>query len=372
MDNENTEPVTNTPYIGIHVSRKEVDRLEQQKVGKKSNRIRKMNEIAKTNLYFFSTKDVDYNRTIITGVFYDTKTKKWVRSEFPFPDVYYNRVGELKKSKKAKRLRATLDEMYIAKINSERYYHKWDSHQELMKYEELHPHLPETKLYKKKSDLKEMFRDSHRLYLKSFRQNNGSGVMSVTKKKEGYEYKYFKKDQLNIGFSSNLTKLIKIIKSFFKRKRFIIQKSIDLLTYNNKTLDLRCDVQRNGKGELECVSHSVRVASENSHITNTRTKPNIQPFKEFFIEKVGFSEKDFINLKTRLENLLFKVFEKVEESYGSYGEIGIDIGIDKNEGLWLIECNMMPGKNSLWVNDAETIDRAFLNPLEYAKFLTES
>ncbi|QOR65062.1 YheC/YheD family protein [Cytobacillus suaedae] len=346
--------------------------MERQRVGKKTNRLRKMNEIANTNLYFFSTKDVDYNRKIISGIFYDRSTKKWVRSEFPFPDVYYSRAGELKNNQNVKRLRATFDEMHIAKINSERYYHKWDSYQELMKYEELHPHLPETKLYKKKSDLEEMFRDSHRLYLKSFRQNNGSGIMSVTEKKDGYEYKYFKKDQLTIGTSNNLTELIKIIKSFFKRKRFIIQKSIDLLAYNNKALDLRCDVQRNGKGELECVSHSVRVAAENSHITNTRTKPNIQPFKEFFVGKLGFTNEEFMKLKTRLEQLLFKVFEKVEESYGSYGEIGIDIGIDKNGGLWLIECNMMPGKNSLWVNDEKTIDRAFLNPLEYAKFLAKA
>lgn len=364
MESEN-----NMPFVGIHVSRKEVSRLERQKVGKKAKRLRKMNEIAKVNLYFFSGKDVDLERKIVSGIFYNKLTKKWVRSEFPFPDVYYNRVGELKKNKMAKRIRETFDEMQIPKINSNRYYNKWDSHQELMKYEELRPHLPETKLYNKKSDIKQMFKDSHRLYLKSFRQNNGSGVMSVTKKKNVYEYKYYKKYELIIGTTRTLKKLIRIIKSFFKGKKFIIQKSIDLLTYHNKTLDLRCDVQRNGKGEIECVSHSVRVAAENSHITNTRTKPNIQPFKEFFVGKLGFTNEEFMNLKTRLEHLLFTVFEKVEESYGSYGEIGIDIGIDKNGQLWLIECNMMPGKNSLWVNDEKTIDRAFLNPLEYAKFL---
>ncbi|WP_374701241.1 YheC/YheD family protein [Thalassobacillus sp. C254] len=45
-----------------------------------------------------------------------------------------------------------------------------------------------------------------------------------------------------------------------------------------------------------------------------------------------------------MESLLLTIFKKIEESYGRFGEMGIDIGIDQGGNLWIIECNAKPGK----------------------------
>ncbi|MDR7001410.1 YheC/YheD family protein [Neobacillus niacini] len=372
MDFDKYDSDNNSPYIGVHVKSKVINSLIKQKVSRNNKRLQKMNKIAKTNLYFFSEIDVDYISKKIKGVFYNTQTRKWTVADFPFPDVYYNRRGEKKDNKDVQTVRETFEKMGIAKINSNHFYNKWYSHQELDKNEELRPHLPKTILYKTESNLVNMFKDTSSLFLKSLRQNNGKGIMSVTKKTNCYEYKYFIERGLKEGTASTLEELIQIILSFYTDSEFIVQKQIDLLQYNHATLDLRCDVQRNGKGELECVSYAVRVSAKNSHITNTRTNPNIYPFETFFKEKLEFSDEEMLRLKNRLERLLFTIYEKLELNFGSYGEMGIDIGIDKEGRLWLFECNMKPGKNSLWACDEQTIDRAFLNPLEYAKFLTAS
>ncbi|MGG0240634.1 YheC/YheD family protein [Bacillus rhizoplanae] len=372
MEVNEYESDNKSPFIGVHVKWSVINLLKEQKVDRNIDRLQKMNNIAKTNLYFFSERDVKYNKKKIKGVYYNTKTSKWTVAEFPFPDVYYNRRGESKDDKDVQKVRETIEKMSITKINSNHFYNKWYSHQELYKYEEIRPHLPETILYKNESDIVNMLKDTSSLYLKSFRQNNGKGIIRVTKKTNCYEYKYFIKKRLMEGTASTLEELIQIIHSFYAGNEFIVQKSIDLLQYKHSTLDLRCDVQRNGKGELECVSHAVRVSAKNSHVTNTKTKSSIYPFEEFFREKLGFSDKEIRSLKTRLERLLFNIFEKLELTYGSYGEMGIDIGIDKEGSLLLFECNIKPGKKSLWACDEQTIDRAFLNPLEYAKFLSSS
>ena len=48
-----------------------------------------------------------------------------------------------------------------------------------------------------------------------------------------------------------------------------------------------------------------------------------------------------------MERLLYKTYRTVEGHYGSLGEIGIDIGLDKSGKLWIIECNPLSAKVSL-------------------------
>ncbi|WP_394219464.1 YheC/YheD family protein [Halobacillus trueperi] len=335
----------------------------------KIDRLQKMSQIAGTRVFFFSEREVNIQQKKIRGIYFNEGTKKWSVRFFPFPDVYYNRRGECKSNKKVQRLRKLLDKMRVPKVNSEHYFHKWKSYQLLRKYEELRSHLPETIYFEDKSDLETMFRSNNRLYLKSFRQDNGVGVMCVTKDDDNYECKYFKNEEFIVEHVPSIEQVLVVMESFFRGKGIIVQSPINLLKYNNRSLDLRCDVQRNGKGELEYTAHSVRVGAENSHITNTRSNPEIYRFEPFFIEKLEYSKKEVDRLKAQIEELLKNVYHRMEEIYGAYGEIGVDIGVDRFGSIWVIECNTKPGKNSLWVYDDDTIDRAFLNPLLYAKYL---
>ena len=61
------ESGNNPPFIGVHVKRRVINLLKKQKVSRNINRLQKMNDIAKTKLYFFSERDVDYNKKKIKG-----------------------------------------------------------------------------------------------------------------------------------------------------------------------------------------------------------------------------------------------------------------------------------------------------------------
>ena len=51
--------------------------------------------------------------------------------------------------------------------------------------------------------------------------------------------------------------------------------------------------------------------------------------------------------------------------------MGIDFGLDQQGGIWFIESNAKPAKDSLYQSfDRKTIQSSFLNPLEYAKYLS--
>jgi hypothetical protein len=65
-----------------------------------------------------------------------------------------------------------------------------------------------------------------------------------------------------------------------------------------------------------------------------------------------------------------KCFNYIEDSYGSFGELGIDYAIDVTGKLWFIECNAKPGKDTVYLSyDKNTIKKAFQNPLDYGKYL---
>ena len=75
-------------------------------------------------------------------------------------------------------------------------------------------------------------------------------------------------------------------------------------------------------------------------------------------------------LKSRVEDFLVRIYIYLEQSYGPFGELGIDIGMDKAGRLWFIESNTKSTKVSLCnASSGETMQKAFLNPLEYAKYL---
>ncbi|WP_440602798.1 YheC/YheD family endospore coat-associated protein [Bacillus sp. GB_SG_008] len=358
----------NKPYVGVHVKRRVIDRkLNKQKKG----RLQKMNQIANTNLYFFSDKDVNFEQKLINGTFFDTEEKKWTQADFPFPDVYYNRrSSNLNKGNIVDKIRNTFEEMGIPSINSQHCFDKWHVDQQLRQYEELRPHLPETRFCKNKKDLKKMFKKSSRVFLKALSKNNGIGIMCVTMNSEGYEYTRFGKSSLKTATFKNFNDLFKAIKLFYNGKPFIMQKAIDLIQLNDRTADIRSEIQRNGQGQLECVAHTIRLGTKNSPVTNTRTQSTIYPFDDFFKNKMGYTDDETTKLKKQLEKLLLYIYEKIELSYGAFGEIGIDFGLDKTGHLWFIECNVKTGKNTLRAHDKKTIDRAYLNPLEYAKFIT--
>ncbi|MGE5404393.1 MAG: YheC/YheD family protein, partial [Candidatus Saccharibacteria bacterium] len=54
-----------------------------------------------------------------------------------------------------------------------------------------------------------------------------------------------------------------------------------------------------------------------------------------------------------------------------FGELGIDIGLDNDDKLWLIEVNSKPRKATEGSGDNRLIDLSFMKPLSYARFLAE-
>lgn len=339
-------------------------------------RCRKLEMLCKDNyqqqiiFYYFTLKDIDMCRGTVNGVYYNHSRGIWLNSSFPFPHVLYlrNAVPDHRKAKLKEFFERIQDgPSPTLPLNSTVEFNKWHFYRTLCKEDAIKSHLPETKPYRnERRDLMIMLRRFGRVYLKGCLGKQGRQVMEITRLSRGlfvcryYFRKLFTQKASRCGLQN-------IVNEFVGAGDFIIQQPLDLIEEEGCKVDLRAEVQRNGKGEIELVAVPVRVGEKNSPIT---THARSYPFELFFSRYRGCSGADLDALKNRIDDFIVTVYESIEKHYGAFGEMGLDIGLDKSNKLWLIESNSQPSKVSLMkAYDGDTVTRALANPLEYALFL---
>lgn len=365
------------PVVGVFISNLQISKLlRQSEPFKRSYRyiryieLVKANKEAGTSLFFFSPKDVRLHKRKIRGTYYNELKDSWERRDFPLPQVIYDRGGG--ERGRGRWIRKQLEKRGAKKINPLCILNKWHVYKELHRYKETRPYLPETRLFTEEnlSDMLEKFRQ---VYLKACQSNSGKKVMSVKKLEDNvYEYAYSRKGKLRIQ-RVLWPMLLEKIYSFFKGRDLIIQEAIPLLRMDNRIIDLRAEVQRNGKGKLEIASVTLRIAQDRSPITNVQSRPIVYSFDQFMAQNQHLLPVDSSLLIERIKTFLIHIYRGMEKSYGRFGELGIDFGIDEEGRIWLIECNARSAKVAAYLTgDEQMIRRIFLNPLEYAKFLVQT
>ncbi|WP_170109560.1 YheC/YheD family protein [Melghirimyces profundicolus] len=354
------------PLIGVFTRRHYIRRLNRQNATFRTSEMLKASSEAGTVIYHFSVRDLKLKDKTVKGTVFNPLTQKWKKRIFPLPDVLYDRSSgrAYRKYKRHVWARKKMDEMNIAKMNAVHYFDKWELFRQLGQYRNVSKYLPETRVYQP-SRLKNMLLRNPVIYLKATIGGMGTRIMRIEKEGGGYRYSVYRR-KLESNRLSSVQRVNRRVNSFFGPDRIIMQQGIQLVKANNGNVDMRATVQRNGKGELEINSIAVRMGKEGSPITSSRTGSNIVRLDEF-MKASGYSNE----LKERIHKFLIRVYRRIEDVYGPFGEMGIDFGLDVSGNIRFIESNSKPAKDSLYkAFDRKTIDLAFRNPMEYAKYLS--
>lgn len=353
-----------TVLIGVFLKSKNLINFYRQRV----------NPDPDLTLFFFYLNDVDFNKPEVRGTCFDYRRGCWIKKLFPLPDVLYLRDGASEQdNKRFEHFLAIIRSCGVKLVNSLPEFDKWDLYRDLISDKDLARHLPETRLYRKEGrDLERMLGQYGRVYLKACRGRQGRQVVQLIRLPGGqFESQHFS-GRLFIRKGSMDGRLFRgAINKIFGDNPFIIQQPIDLLSYEGRKVDLRAEMQRNRRGDLEVVAIPVRVARKSSPVT---THASSYRLEQFFCEMLGYSNEDFLKLKIKIFDFIVRVYHRVEELYGPFGEIGIDIGLDGSGKLWLIECNAKPAKVSLckaYSNDSDILEKAYANPLSYALYIAQ-
>ncbi|MFD1396582.1 YheC/YheD family protein [Kroppenstedtia eburnea] len=356
------------PLIGLFTSRKHISRLNRQDASFRTLEILKASQKARTVLYHFSIRNLQWNTNTINGTIFNPISQKWEKRILPFPDVLYDRASgrAYRKYEDHVLARNKMDEMKIPKVNAVHYFDKWDLSRHLGRYRDVKEYLPETYKYTP-LHLKKMLKRNPIIYLKAAIGSMGTRIMRLESKGNKYKYSVYRKT-LQTGQSFSLQRVNHKVADFFGNDQVIMQQGIRLIQVNKGNVDMRATVQRNSKGKLEINSIAVRIGKEGFPITSSRTGSNIVRLDEF-MEKHGNHYSD--KLEDKIHQFLIRIYQRIEDIYGPFGEMGIDFGVDTSGNIYFIESNAKPAKDSLYQSfDRKTIDRAFRNPMEYAKQLS--
>jgi hypothetical protein len=332
----------------------------------------KANKKARTTLYFFSTRDVDFDRKVIKGMWFDDAKNHWETGEFPFPDVLYVRGGS---GESVETIVKQFDGMGIKKINPITAFNKWELYNKLSRDGNVRKYLPYTRDFDLEDTrrLGDILRKRKTIYLKACRGRRGLQVMRVTRLSSGgYEYSYSILGRLIRRKVSGLTRLQKALKSFFGNRAVLVQEAIDLLKVNRTCpVDFRAELQRDRDGKLQIVAIPIRVGRSNSPIT---THGSAYRFNDFIRKLLpNCSEQELRKRRNEIHHFLKTLYRSVENVYGRFGEIGIDFAIDKRGKIWFIECNAQSAKVSVRrAYGRRVVHQIYRNPLEYAKTLVQS
>lgn len=316
--------------------------------------------------FAFSPYSIDWKQKKIQG--YTIRDDSWIKGTFPLPDVVYprDRVSNAQKMRIRKRLTRNGVLLLTSSLLD-----KWETYKILSKNSEIKPYLPDTRLvvdFVRQVD--NMLNRYGAVYLKPIGGEQGKNIIKVVKNEKNGEYLYccnHLKQQIS-GRATSITELYLNLKNIMMNRKYIVQKQINLIRWQNKIIDVRVLVQK-GYGKKWIVTGiACRVGGNGAITSNISSGGTAKKLEE--VLKYNFDENRIKVIVFNLKELALKAAETLENHIGNCGEMGIDLGIDKKGKVWFIEANLRPARKIFnLIGEENTRIKSIENPMLYAKYL---
>ena len=291
-------------------------------------------------IFSFST----YHKEMMQG--YCLYQDKWIKTTVPYPDVVHNRIHSRRgeKSKNFLDLTSDLIEKKIPYFN-DRFLNKWEVHQILSAHEHLLPYLPESQLLESKNILNTMLTEKKDLFIKPINGSQGKRIFRVKQLNENLYHLDFTTFSGEISHEyKSFEELFKTLYPRLKNEGFLLQKTISLKSYKNRTFDFRFLCHKKDRHQWKVSSAVARVSAEQQFVANLARGGEIYKAKELLKELFG--EKEAGHLRKLLAELSLEIVEVIcIQAGGDFGEFGIDLALDEEGYPWIIEVNTKPSKS---------------------------
>ncbi|MED4292879.1 YheC/YheD family protein [Priestia megaterium] len=341
------------PIIGICVSNLKpvFQRLVEKRLERYANDI---------TLIKFYIDDLDFKDRKIKGIALKKKKGKIyeIQGVFPLPRVIY-----LQCHVEPKIVRK-IELLIGCKIFNSFIFDKWECWEILRKDDALCTYLPYTQRLEHKTDLQHLLSVYKDIFLKLVDHRHGHGSRGIfrVKWKEGglIEVTYREKENMERDSFESYEKFQDWISPKLS-KTYIIQQSIQTITWYQKATDIRLNMNKNSQGQWEVSLLLLRVASNDSHITQKVL--TAQPIKNLTKMFPGNKNIDKVRIEETLVNIGFKICHSLDKSGHHMADLGIDLGIDENGYVWIFEVNSLPHPLK------GVLDHSLTRPIEYSAYL---
>lgn len=301
--------------------------------------------------YYFSPGNVRLDENIIHGYVYENGI--WLQKEMPLPDVIYNPSGMRTSNQKEvyRNLKKIIPFTSHPIGNKIKVFRKIKQLPEFTNYL-----IPSEEIIDTQSVLHAL-NNFGKIVVKPLSGSNGLNVTYIERSEENFVVL----DGSN-RITVNEAELHSKIETLISNKKFLVQPFISCRTIDGHPYDFRMHVQKNGLGVWSIAMIYPRIGSKNGIISNVSKGGYTGKLKSFLFKEYGIED---YNIKRTLEQFAIHFSEKFDDLYENpLDELGIDIGIDENNKLWIYEVNWRPGYGYRGFDSA-------MNTIPYAAYLAK-
>ncbi|MDM5336827.1 YheC/YheD family protein [Fictibacillus enclensis] len=333
------------PLAGIFTSH--VGFSSSRPAGERSSFFAKLLSAARPvgSYYFlFGPKQIDLKNRIVYGYFHDGT--RWTTHSVPLPSVIYNQIPTRKTENSPscqKALHLFQNEWKIPVFNPS-FFNKQEISQMMSGDSETGHYLPETFIDADVYGIERMLNTYPVIFFKPAGGSFGRGISTVSKLKNGnYICRFQDGPQLQSMNFGRLSDLLHSRKLVSQKEKVLVQQGIDLITIGQSPVDFRIHSNKNRHGQWVISAIAAKVAGSQALTTHLSYGGEARR-PENALELAGMPSPVLIKLKQAALKISKKIDAKTD---GLIGEIGFDMGIDKQGRIWLIEANSRPGRSLL-------------------------
>lgn len=359
------------PVVGVLVNTRYLKAIEELDPPISCQKNMQANEEGNCLLYYFSIENVNWVKNKIKGFTFVKELNMWKHYWFPMPDVVYDRGTRFDIDQKllVKHIRRQFGyHPRIHLINSKDYLDKWRSYKYLSKHSEIISYLPKTILYTSFQDVLNMLKEYEFIFLKGSYGSMGREVLSMEQVGEKYKINFYSdglKDKL-----LDREQLQRFVNKFINGKHYIVQQGCRLMKHEGRNMDMRVLINKDGSGKWRAIYNECRIANKDSTITNYSAGGWLANYEDIYPNLKRQNPNINIPSYDEIADITIKIATYIDKEFGSFGEIGMDMALDKDGKLWFIEANSKPDKDpEPGLEDTEGISPQCLYVLQYAKFL---
>jgi len=311
--------------------------------------------------FYFTPKSVDFAKRSIQAKVYENG--QWQEKTMPFPDVIYN-AGSPEKLSVSKEIIDRLKEEIPFTTYS--IGNKWNVMKRLKEAQEFEQYLIPSEIVKDVDVFHNFMNYYKKVVFKPIDGRKGKGIYFITK--AGTKHFEVRKDSTNTTYSK--PQLDTLLKEQLASGPFIMQPYIQSMTKSGQVYDFRLHVQKNGEGKWVVTTVYPRIAPNGSIIPNINNG-GFTNYLDPFLEQ-EFKEEAY-NIRRMLEHFSLALAHHLDEiqmeKFGEViDEIGIDVGLDQQQKIWMYEVNWRPGCPPAFYLELDVV----INSIRYAMYLAKN
>jgi len=300
----------------------------------------------KAYTFGFTPHDINWHNKTINGYFLNSQGG-WYRRVVAFPDVIYNRLPN-RRAEIGEEM-TKLRERFVAEgipIFNWSFLNKADVYQLLKNDLNALAHIPESIPNPSPEQMKELLKKYSFIYFKPGTGSLGYGIYRITHlPKKGYFVRYRNNGTNSLLKFQSFDKLYRTlaIKHGSGLKNYVAQQGIRLIEIDKCPVDFRFHMHKDGNNRWQPVGIGAKKAGRGSVTTHMKNGGTLLTPEQALSHAFGHRAEVILEQAKAISIMLS---EAIERNYPYLlGELGLDIGIDKDGKVWMFEANAKPGRS---------------------------